>query len=663
MISGKPLGACCKQVDDTNCMTAMQARMKHEREQAAKKAGKVQRRPNSQEDSEVILLDDDESDTYTKAELEEYAKATNKVDASQKSTKKVKAGGMMNYVVGPDQTKAADDALLHMMMMCCTSVVFDLVEKPAFKEFCAVFGYKPFCRKTLSNRARNDAYGRAYQQAMQTIRLQRSYQLDLDGYSKSNLDNGFKMVGVNVNLPKGGSFFLHSVPSNGESVNGDFYMEVAQQAILQISRDTGLDVTACTGIVTDGEATPVAGMRTLQTKYPHLQNLICQGHSLALVLKECAQYFDVIKSAVEQSTVMVQYLAVKTAKARFTEVRQHLRVTGKYPSAAPGHRFGYMVDQLEAVQVNSAAMQCFISCDEWAELKARDRQNATSAVQFEQAVRQGFGDIAVSLDLLKAIREVLDLVESDRPSASQLMAMWGSVRHHVDEWAKQHHFFEEHSKWVSDSYQERYNHTFRNVWLLAESLDPLNAELTKDVSGAVLSATPPIARRPQQQQQHALDALKVMVQPEQRGALKLEWMAFTAEGFPDIEAVVGVMEKCAVHGETGRRTMPSIVMRRILWGSSCKGTFPLLSDIAQKILGMHSTSCSLERVYSRVRALYSDQRSCIGRNYMDRMMFYAVFQQYRAGVYNLNSNAADLELAVDMSNSLDWESESDEEDV
>lgn len=54
---------------------------------------------------------------------------------------------------------------------------------------------------------------------------------------------------------------------------------------------------------------------------------------------------------------------------------------------------------------------------------------------------------------------------------------------------------------------------------------------------------------------------------------------------------------------------PSIKDRRLVWTSSMRQAYPLLTDIAARLLSLHATSCASERNWSLWRFVSRDNRT------------------------------------------------------
>ena len=63
---------------------------------------------------------------------------------------------------------------------------------------------------------------------------------------------------------------------------------------------------------------------------------------------------------------------------------------------------------------------------------------------------------------------------------------------------------------------------------------------------------------------------------------------------------------------------------RLTWEGGLRREFPALSTIAGRLLALHATSCSTERMWSLLRWIYSDQRLLLATDKARMLLYIAV---------------------------------------
>jgi hypothetical protein len=107
----------------------------------------------------------------------------------------------------------------------------------------------------------------------------------MDGLKKNNINHGLKIINYLFNLPSGGSIFINSYASRGESINTGRMAEITEQMLKNVAgrAEMGKHIAS---IIADGEALNTATFRALLQKYPWLICLVCMAHALSLTLKK-----------------------------------------------------------------------------------------------------------------------------------------------------------------------------------------------------------------------------------------------------------------------------------------------------------------------------------------------------------------------------------------
>lgn len=90
--------------------------------------------------------------------------------------------------------------------------------------------------------------------------------------------------------------------------------------------------------------------------------------------------------------------------------------------------------------------------------------------------------------------------------------------------------------------------------------------------------------------------------------------------------------------------VPSNSLRRTVWEAHMEGQYPLLSQVATRLLSMHATQCSTERNWPKWRAVCRYHRSRLGLEKAAQMIFISCMAAWRKG--GDTTSEADAELVA-----------------
>jgi len=115
-----------------------------------------------------------------------------------------------------------------------------------------------------------------------------------------------------------------------------------------------------------------------------------------------------------------------------------------------------------------------------------------------------------------------------------------------------------------------------------------------------------------------------LVGEKEANAAQLELLQWTADGTTSA-MVDAVLEKAAT--VQGWMLVEDLAVVKLLWKAALKKKYPILSGVALRLLSMHATSCSCERLWSLMRWIYRPNRTRLSLE-KSKMMATVTFNEW-----------------------------------
>lgn len=110
--------------------------------------------------------------------------------------------------------------------------------------------------------------------------------------------------------------------------------------------------------------------------------------------------------------------------------------------------------------------------------------------------------------------------------------------------------------------------------------------------------------------------LRRLVGEEKADAAEVELLRWVAEG--SSESMINAILNKATY-EQGWFLVDKVETVRLVWKGRLFRSYPILSELAQRLLSMHATSCSCERLWSLMRWIYRPNRTRLSLDKAEKM--------------------------------------------
>lgn len=155
---------------------------------------------------------------------------------------------------------------------------------------------------------------------------------------------------------------------------------------------------------------------------------------------------------------------------------------------------------------------------------------------------------------------------------------------------------------IMECFDKRFKKNYSTAWAAATYLDPLNWQAATSENHFTPADDPTYKTLVSSYMNDVAEALKEMAPRDDWSAL------FSEKEYTGVEDyhVIGFQHKETREG--GPQFILPTVFRRRLWTHTLKARWPLLSNVAERLLSMHGTSCGPERNWSEWRWVYRPNR-------------------------------------------------------
>ena len=524
-----------------------------------------------------------------------------------------------------------------------TSASFRCVEDEKLTEALAALGY-PYgiCRKTLCTTFLDKKYEEFLAARLRGLNYYKCFQIAADSWKSKYVNESNKLVGVTLNLPEGcqlGDIF----PSMcGETISGDYLFQKMKTLIDGLGREFYI------GCVFDGESAYQSAGRRLKAAYPGTVHLTCQAHTLSLLLKHINE--KIFPNCFDVSHAMVKLCNEKDCKKILQTFQKEAYGKTYKISIGIETRFGYFVTEMKDLLKSKSAIQRMAGDQN---LRSRYNANNPRATDSQKMAFSNidsdlfWGNLEVLADRLGPLVEIIEHIEQDKPMITQMFFVWRFLAHHFrvrdlriednhgdftypipasTESGAQQLSLEE--KAMASAVRVRMTNTNTDIFCLAFLLD-----LRFYIQTGYNMFSPPTSHLTSHEIREAEQALSSIVPSSEKAHALKEFRDLMKEG---IRIDVSSGNQADVCDSISFLIKHSEMPQGNNW-KQCEGTncttynvgctwryierqYQIISTIAGNLFAIHVTSCSVERLWSRMRALYKPTRSRLNPERAKKLM-------------------------------------------
>ncbi len=449
------------------------------------------------------------------------------------------------------------------------------------------------------------------------------YQLAGDSWKSHYANLGQKIMAATVALPKGGA-----VVGGFQGIKGDQKQDAEFIFDFYVKLIEEFGANKCAGVVFDGEAAYQCAARLLQERFPGMCNFQCQAHVLSLLIKDLINVDLLLKWVVEGIHAIIVFInSHKDVQAQLRDAQELFYDEIRAIPVGVETRFATAVLELHSVLKNMDAVRAL---EDVRTLKDKyDTPNSPTAARtvFSLLKNRNFWTAAKQYDeLLFPVAKIIHHVERDSACVSQLPRLWDKIKEHFTAWQVKHrclNFFDSDDAYtipagvfaadnseMMSTLEHRRKKGWNPVFTLARLLDLRFT--VKDANGRFM----PDMTLIDQEEREAVEKLVRRLAGNEADAAELELMEWIGEG--TINPIVNAIHaKAAV--EQGWLLVENVPKVVLTWKTKLNGNYPILSGIARRLLCLHATSCSCERLWSLMRWIYRPNRTKLSLEKSEKM--------------------------------------------
>ncbi|KAL4341792.1 hypothetical protein GQ457_08G027250 [Hibiscus cannabinus] len=508
------------------------------------------------------------------------------------------------------QIECAVNSLADWVYECCGSVSFSSLEHPKFRDFLNQVGLPPVSRTVLAGGRLDAKYKEVKAESEARIRDALFFQVASDGWKvKRNVSGGGSLVNFTVNLPNGTSLYRRAIFLNG-SVPSNFAEEVLWETVTGIC---GNSVQQCAGIVADkfkGKA-----LRDLENRHHWMVNLPCLFQGFNCLIKDFSKELPLFKTVAENAFKLASFIN-KTSRIRSCFHKHQLQVCGsvgllRVPLHDIGNvNVGPVYTMIEDILNSARALQLLLLDGTFKMLSMED----PFARKIVEMIRDaGFwNELEGVHSLVKLIKEMAQVIETERPLVGQCLPLWDDLRTKVKDWSSKFHIAEDP---VEKVIERRFKKNYHPAWAAAYVLDPLY--LIKDRSGRYL---PPFKCLTLEQEKDVDKLITRLVSREEAHIALMELMKWRTEGLDEVYARAVQMKE--TDPVSGKMKIANPQSSRLVWETYLT-EFKTLGKVAVRLIFLHATSCGFKCNWSLLKWADAHEHSRVGMDRLQKLIFIA----------------------------------------
>lgn len=461
-----------------------------------------------------------------------------------------------------------------------------------------------------------DEFYEEYKTELAGMLKNQHFSLSADAWTSKHVNLGYKLIGACINTTNA-STLLDFTATSGEKQDAEFILETLL-AMLRKVEDGGVDVQEhFIGIIQDGEAACQKAGRQLQEMYPKSLAIICQAHAMSLAIKDLISRDGLIRWVLNHVHLIIT--AVNNSKELMVALHKaQIEKYGKVKALRIGceTRFGSKVLEASDVLASKEALQ---------QLPVGEIGGPLGIIPNANFWCQA----AIAMELLQPLADVIHHIEGDKPLLSQVSRTWDEILDLMLKWGIKHR--QAPPRWLAgfqipeelgelatdtslaDIIDKRRKKCHHAAFSLARLLDLRLLEEKEHQR-----YTPNVKFLDQEEMECVQAVLRRLVGGGSDGnAAVAELKVWIQEG-TNSERVDGLLKEA--HEQDGWKMVVTVERVLKVWHNDLRGaipilvnpgeaTYPLLAKAADRLLRMHATSCSSERLWSIMRWTYRKNRT------------------------------------------------------
>lgn len=457
-------------------------------------------------------------------------------------------------------------------------------------------------RKQLSNALLDEAYEQVKAEVLTPQTTKGLFAISSDGWRKNAASQGSPLININLLSPGGGASFVRVVRCAGVTKDASWIKELHLKEAQTL---TGGQLDRIIGFLMDNTQANRNALLLLERVNPLWLGIGCQAHGLSLLCKDVTvgskkQQQTQLAKAFNMARNMVNLIGDSERVRELVQRCQKERYGQHQAFRSPCEtRFATNVLTAMDVLANKDAICDAALHDDWGDA-TMGGQNANDF--HESAVGHGtsfWRHLSEGVQLLKPVCDAIHMVEADQPLLSQMLGMWKLLNEHARNWQQ------EADTTVTANYHDIFNARYKKIYHpampAAHVLDPAN--FVHDVERGTWR--PPCATLTPQQREDALSVvtrLSGACTNAQKEVVSAEWGEYSLRALPQsLHPYMPYLtaRRLVDEGKSTQRTaLPPASERLGFWIDYAKTEFPFLSKAAERLLGIHVTTCAAERNWS-----------------------------------------------------------------
>lgn len=565
-------------------------------------------------------------------------------------------------------------------------VSFRLVDDPLLTESLQMLGWPSgICRKTLCGPFLDRKYEEFLTLRESNINYFKCFQVASDSWRSKYANKGSKLVGATLNFPTGSQLGDIFTTVDDEVVSRSYLFNKLTTMIDALGSDSYI------GCVFDGEMAYRKAGQDLQAKYPGTIHMTCQAHTLSLLLKDISK-LNTFEDCFSISHKMVHLCNARECRPILQECQKEI-YQRTYPlRLGLETRFGYFVTEMRDLIKSKEAIKKMAGNERL--LTKFNPDNTYSSTEDQRlAFSKIFSDsfwsnVATLVDMLGPIVDIIHHIEQDKSMVTQMYFVWRFLHHKFQ--VSELPAFEGDGSIIFNGEQtqetlsgvekdmavrvrKRMEYTSVDLFTLAFLLDLRFFDRI-----AIDTFRPPVKHVTRAQLEKAKIVFKsLMLESDKNEGLKeLERLledGIQISNYDHIESLAELIESSKMpeenewklqEGDRGNFIVAS------LWRAIDHPHYRIISDyVTRNLFAMHVTSCSCERLWSRMRHLYKPTRHKLDPQRAKKLLMIALGRDFKRSqralanylegkTYKGDEDVDFIDLDVDVAD-LDWLNDAD----
>jgi len=536
--------------------------------------------------------------------------------------------------IAEQDKKAFKEAVMYWALVCSGTLSFNVLTHHTFKAALEVFSISPIDRKYLAGDFLDLKHAEAVKRRDALVSDAPCVSIAVDCWKRRGVNDGNKVIGMCINLPDGGSTFADWVATQGESITA----AVLKGALLGVIEQLGGEDKVA-GIVQDGESAGVRAGKDIEAEYPRIVAYWCQAHVMNLLIKDITALDPLIGWVLDGTHDIITFIHAHTDVRQRLRTEQVLLYETIY-ELPPGcdTRFATKALELNKLLKSVDALKALAAdADVYGKYTESRAASQHSKAALLRMCNENFYIAARCVqDLMQPIADIIHHMEADRAALSHMRRVWGFLEDHVSSWERRRHLglsWDARAPAVPDlppaaahaltqAVVKRRKDCAHPALSLAYVLD---LRFYTKVAPGLFRPNTEFLKNDKEEDQRVKDLIARLAGTAGGSAL-VEWERLSRSGCRE-RAIDGVMNAATID-ENGWKIVGSLEDVLLTW-HALGGVFPELSKIAVRLLSLHCTSCSVERLWSVLRNVKRDNRTRLGTEKTKKLIMVGADERLR----------------------------------